>query len=123
MTDFAEALKKRILQSMNITSEETAIFIDVAQRTAAISGIDLSDFFEIIAGFCRAIDSFFKVIQDTAESIAAIFEQVDALTIPPPLSRLQRLWRAQRRRAEREEMRVRLKYLDFLYYMKRYKPP
>lgn len=51
MNDYAAALKKQILQSMDITSEETAIFIDVAQRTAAISGINLSEFFEIIAGF------------------------------------------------------------------------
>lgn len=123
MNDYAETLKKQILKSMDITSEETAIFIDVAQRTAAISGIDLSEFFEILAGFCRAIEGIIKVIQDTAESLKAMFEQVDALTLSPPLSRLQRLWRAQRRRAEREEMRVRLKYLAFLYSMKRYKPP
>lgn len=123
MNDYAEALKKQILKSMDITSEETAIFIDVAQRTAEISGIDLSDFFEIIAGFCRAIDSFFKVIQETADSLTELFEKAKSFIFPPPLSRLQRLWRAQRRRAEREKMRVRLKYLDFLYYMKRYKPP
>lgn len=123
MNDYAEALKKQILRSMDITSEETTVFIDVAQRTAAISGINLSEFFEILAGFCRDIDSFFKVIQETAESLTEIFKQVKSLTIPPPLSRLQRLWWAQRRRAEGEEMQVRMKYLAFLYHMKRYKPP
>lgn len=123
MNEYAEALKNQILLSMDITSEETAVFIDIAQRTAEESGINLSEFFEILAGFCRAIEGIIKVVQDAADSLTELFEKAKSFIFPPPLSRLQRLWRAQRRRAEREEMRVRLKYLAFLYYMKRYKPP
>lgn len=122
MNDYAEAFKNRF-SGFAISNEEIAVFFDVAQRTAEIAKISVAELFEALASLCRFIDDIFKAIQDTAESLAAIFEQVDALTLPPPLSRLQRLWRAQRRRAEREETRVRLKYLAFLYSMKRYKPP
>ena len=122
MNDYAEAFKNRF-SGFAISNEEIAVFFDVAQRTAEIAKISVAELFEALASLCRFIDDTFKAIQDTAESLAAIFEQVDALTLPPPLSRLQRLWRAQRRRAEREETRVRLKYLAFLYSMKRYKPP
>lgn len=122
MNDYAEAFKNRF-SGFAISNEEIAVFFDVAQRTAEIAKISVAELFEALAGLYRFIDDIFKAIQDTAESLAAIFEQVDALTLPPPLSRLQRLWRTQRRRAEREETRVRLKYLAFLYSMKRYKPP
>lgn len=122
MNDYAEAFKNRF-SGFAISNEEIAVFFDVAQRTAEIAKISVAERFKALASLCRFIDDTFKAIQDTAESLAAIFEQVDALTLPPPLSRLQRLWRAQRRRAEREETRVRLKYLAFLYSMKRYKPP
>lgn len=122
MNDYAEAFKNRF-SGFGISNEEIAVFTDVAQRAAAISGINLSEFFEILAGFCRAIEGIIKVVQDAADSLTELFEKAKSFIFPPPLSRLQRLWRAQRRRAEREEMRVRLKYLAFLYYMKRYKPP
>ena len=122
MNDYAEAFKNRF-SGFAISNEEIAVFFDVAQRTAETAKIYVAELFEALASLCRFIDDTFKAIQDTAESLAAIFEQVDALTLPPPLSRLQRLWRAQRRRAEREETRGRLKYLAFLYSMKRYKPP
>ena len=46
----------------------------------------------------------------------------DCLALPPPLSKLERLWRKQRRRAERERWRVLLKYLEFLYIIRQYKP-
>lgn len=42
--------------------------------------------------------------------------------IPPPPSRLERFWQAQRRRADRERWRVLMKYLGFLYSIKRRKP-
>ena len=122
MNDYAEAFKNRF-SGFAISNEEIAVFFDVAQRTAELAKISVAELFEALASLCRFIDDIFKAIQDTAESLAAIFEQVDALTLPPPLSRLQRLRRTQRRRAEREETRVRLKYLAFLYSMKRYKPP
>lgn len=122
MNDYAEAFKNRF-SGFGISNEEIAVFTDVAQRAAAISGINLSEFFEILAGFCRTIEGIIKVVQDAADSLTELFEKAKSFIFPPPLSRLQRLWRAQRRRAEREEMRVRLKYLAFLYYMKRYKPP
>jgi len=41
--------------------------------------------------------------------------------LPPPLSKLERLWRTQRRRADRERWRVLLKYLEWLYFIKRRK--
>ena len=49
-------------------------------------------------------------------------ESADFSALPPPPSKLERLWRAQRRRADRERWHVLLKYLEFLYTIKRCKP-
>ena len=46
----------------------------------------------------------------------------DCPDLPQTPSKVERLWRAQRRRADRERWRVRLKYLEFLYTIKRCKP-
>ena len=49
-------------------------------------------------------------------------EFADCPALPPPPSKLERLWRAQRRRADRERWHVRLKHLELLYTIKRCKP-
>ena len=84
MNDYAEAFKNRF-SGFAISNEEIAVFFDVAQRTAETAKIYVAELFEALASLCRFIDDTFKAIQDTAESLAAIFEQVDALTLRPPL--------------------------------------
>ena len=49
-------------------------------------------------------------------------ESIDCPALPPPPSKLERLWQTQRRRADRERWRVLLKYLEYLYSIKRCKP-
>ena len=117
-------------QGFNISSEEIAVFVSVARKAADMMNISISELFGKLERYARAMeaigaifDSVLNIIRDTADSLADIMEEIAVLELPPPLSKLERLWRAQRRRAERERMRVFLKYLEFLFVIKKYKPP
>lgn len=89
MNDYAEAFKNRF-SGFAISNEEIAVFSTLHSGRQKQLKIYVAERFKALASLCRFIDDTFKAIQDTAESLAAIFEQVDALTLPPPLSRLQR---------------------------------
>ena len=113
-------------QGFNISGEEIAVFVSVARKAADIMNISISELFGKLESYARAMeaigaffDSIFNAIRETAD----IMEEIAALEISPPPSKLERLWRTQRRRAERERMRVFLKYLEFLFVIRRYKPP
>lgn len=113
-------------QGFNISDEEIAVFVRVARKAADIMNISISELFGKLESYARAMeaigaffDSIFNAIRETAD----IMEEIAALEISPPPSKLERLWRTQRRRAERERMRVFLKYLEFLFVIRRYKPP
>lgn len=117
-------------RDFNISSEEIAVFIRVARTAADAMGLSLSELFGKLEQFTRAIeaiggvlDCVLNLIREKADELADFMEQVEKLGLPPPLSKLERLWRTQRRRAERERMKVFLKYLEFLFVFKRYKPP
>ncbi len=71
----------------------------------------------------KSLDDIFQDIIAAMQEVFGIdIEEMDTcLILPPPLSKLERLWRKQRRRAERERWRVLLKYLEFLYTIKRRK--
>ena len=96
-------------QGFNISSEEIAVFVSVARKAADMMNISISELFGKLESYARAMED--------------IMEAIAALEISPPPSKLERLWRAQRRRAERERMRVFLKYLEFLFVIRKYKPP
>ena len=72
----------------------------------------------------KSLDYIFQdIIAAMQEVLGVDIEKMDTcLILPPPLSKLERLWRKQRRRAERERWCVRLKYLEFLYIIRQYKP-
>ena len=72
----------------------------------------------------KSLDDIFQDIIAAMQEVFGIdIEEMDTcLILPPPLSKLERLWRTQRRRADRERWRVLLKYLEFLYTVKRCKP-
>lgn len=117
-------------QGFNISSEEIAVFVSVARKAAGMMNISISELFGELERYARAMeaigaifDSVLNIIRDTPDSLADIMEEIAVLEFPPPLSKLERLWRAQRRRAERERMRVFLKYLEFLFVIRKYKPP
>ena len=116
-------------QGFNISGEEIAVFVSVARKAADIMNISISELFGKLESYARAMeaigaffDSTLNAIRETADNLADIMEEIAALEISPP-SKLERLWRTQRRRAERERMRVFLKYLEFLFVIRRYKPP
>ena len=117
-------------QGFNISSEEIAVFVSVARKAADMMNISISELFGKLESYARAMeaigaffDSILNAIRETADNLADIMEEIAALEISPPPSKLERLWRTQRRRAERERMRVFLKYLEFLFVIRRYKPP
>ena len=117
-------------QGFNISGEEIAVFVSVARKAADIMNISISELFGKLESYARAMeaigaffDSILNAIRETADNSADIMEEIAALEISPPPSKLERLWRTQRRRAERERMRVFLKYLEFLFVIRRYKPP
>ena len=72
----------------------------------------------------KSLDDIFQDIIAAMQEVFGIdIEEMDTcLILPPPLSKLERLWRTQRRRADRERWRVLLKYLEFLYIIRQYKP-
>ena len=117
-------------QGFNISGEEIAVFGSAARKAADIMNISISELFGKLESYARAMeaigaffDSILNAIRETADNSADIIEEIAALEISPPPSKLERLWRTQRRRAERERMRVFLKYLEFLFVIRRYKPP
>lgn len=117
-------------QGFNISDEEIAVFVRVARKAADTMNISISELFGKLESYARAMeaigaffDSTLNAIRETADNLADIMEEIAALEISPPPSKLERLWRTQRRRAERERMRVFLKYLEFLFVTRRYKPP
>jgi len=117
-------------QGFNISDEEIAVFVRVARKAADIMNISISELFGKLESYVRAMeaigeffDSILNAIQETVDDLADIMEKLEVLELPPPLSKLERLWMAQLRRAERERMRVFLKYLEFLFVIRRYKPP
>ena len=118
-------------QGFNISDEEIAVFVRVARKAADTMNISISELFGKLESYARAMeeigaffDSIFNAIRETTDDLADIMQEISVLELPPPpLSKMERLWRAQRRRAERERMRVFLKYLEFLFVIRRYKPP
>ena len=117
-------------QGFNISSEEIAVFVSVARKAADMMSISISELFGKLESYARAMeaigaffDSILNAIRETVDNLADIMEEIAALEISPPPSKQERLWRTQRRRAERERMRVFLKYLEFLFVIKKYKPP
>lgn len=122
MNDYAQAFKNRF-SGFGISSEDIAVFVDVARRAAAITAVSVAELFESLASLWRAIDKIFSVVRETAESITELLEEIKDIDLPPPLSALQRLWKAQRQQVERERMRVCLKYLAYLHFIRHYKPP
>lgn len=117
-------------QGFNISNEEIAVFVSVARKAADTMNISISELFGKLARYARAMeaigdvfDSILNAIRETVDALADIMEELEVLELSPPLSKLERLWRAQRRRAERERMRVFLKYLEFLFVIRKYKPP
>lgn len=117
-------------QGFNISSEEIAVFIRVARTAADTMGITVSELFGKLERFAYAMeaigaifDSALNIIRDTVDSLADIIQEIAVWELPPPPSKLERLWRTQRRRAERERMRVFLKYFEFLFVIRKYKPP
>lgn len=122
MNDYAQDFKNRF-SGFGISSEDIAVFADVARRAAAITGVSVAELFESLAGLWRAIDKIFSVVKESVKSITELLEEIKDIDLPPPLSALQRLWKAQRQQAEREKLRVRLKYLAYLLFIRHYKPP
>lgn len=117
-------------QGFNISGEEIAVFVSVARKAADMMSISISELFGKLESYARAMeaigaffDSILNAIRETVDNLADIMEEIAALEISPPPSKLERLWRTQRRRAERERMRAFLKYLEFLFVIRRYKPP
>ena len=117
-------------QGFNISSEEIAVFVQVARKAADTMNISISELFGKLERYARAMeaigavfDSILNMTRETVDSLADVMEEIAVLEFPPPLSKLERLWIAQRRRAERERMRVFLKYLEFLFVIRKYKPP
>jgi len=117
-------------QGFNISGEEIEVFVSVARKAADTMNISISELFGKLERYARAMeaigavfDSILNAIQETVDDLADIMEKLEVLELPPPLSKLERLWMAQRRRAERERMRVFLKYLEFLFVIRKYKPP
>lgn len=117
-------------QGFNISSEEIAVFVRVARKAADVMNISISELFGKLESYARAmeaigafLDSILNAIRETVDDLADIMQEIAVLELPPPLSKLERQWRAQRRRAERERMRVFLKYLEFLFVIRKYKPP
>ena len=117
-------------QGFNISGEEIAVFVSVARKAADMMSISISELFGKLESYARAMeaigavfDSILNMTRETVDNLADIMEEIAALEISPPPSKLERLWRTQRRRAERERMRVFLKYLEFLFVIRRYKPP
>lgn len=117
-------------QGFNISSEEIAVFVSVARKAADMMNISISELFGKLERYARAMeaigaffDSILNAIRETVDDLADIMQEIAVWELLPPLSKLERLWRAQRRRAERERMRVFLKYLEFLFVIRKYKPP
>lgn len=117
-------------QGFNISSEEIAVFVSVARKAADMMNISISELFGKLESCARAMeaigaffDSILNAVWETVDDLADIMQEIAVLEISPPPSKQERLWRTQRRRAERERMRVFLKYLEFLFVIKKYKPP
>lgn len=113
-----------------VSNEDIAVFVRVARTAAGMMGISLAELFGGLESACRAMETIetafnniLNGVRETADNLADIMEEIAVLELPPPLSKLERLWRTQRRRAEQERMRVLLKYLDFLFVIRKYKPP
>lgn len=101
----------------DISSEKIAVFVREARTAADMMGISVSEFFGELQRLFYAMEAIRSVLDGALNAIR------ETLELPPPLSKLERLWRTQRRRADRERMRVLLKYLDFLFVVRKYKPP
>lgn len=116
---------KQFMSMYGIPDDEIAVFARVACHAAEITGFSAGDFLIKLGEYYNAIYKMVEAAQQAAEKIEDIFKRLFEHwpDFSPPLSRLQKLWIAQRREAERQRERVRLKYLEWLFHFRRYKPP
>lgn len=99
---------------------------DVVNTAEALAGAGYSapDIMEAVRIIVNAISGAFESLKKTFEQLAEFIKDLDS---PAKQSKLERIWTAQRRRADRENERVRIK----LYYerasalsaRRRYVPP
>lgn len=86
-------------------------------QCAALAGISTDELAEALQ---RVIEAIKEIFGRLGEEIKRILDAVDELEFPPPLSKLARKWLADRRRADRERERVKIK----AFFARRiYKPP
>lgn len=87
---------------------------------AAAYGISTDELAEALQRVIEAIKDAFGRL---GEEIKRFLDAMDELELPPPLSKLARKWLADRRRADRERERVKIKVLFERAAGRAYKPP
>ena len=89
-------------------------------QCAALAGISADELAEALQRIIEAIKDAFGRL---GEEIKRFLDAVDELEFPPPLSKLARKWLADRRRADRERERVKIKVFFERAARRVYKPP